>query len=77
MQLLSAVNCWLKCMLLDPYNQTDNPECKSRADTGLSAITELDPGYITGMLSSHREFLSGNVSFSKQYPNLWSSLLHH
>jgi hypothetical protein len=48
MQLLSAVNCWLKCMLLDPYNQTDHPECKSRPDSGLSAITELDPGYITG-----------------------------
>ena len=48
-QLLSAVNCWLKCMLLDPYTQSDNPECKSRADTGLSAITEIDPGYITGM----------------------------
>ncbi|KAK6164428.1 hypothetical protein DH2020_001292 [Rehmannia glutinosa] len=50
--LLSAVNCWLKCMLLDPYNQTDHPECKSRPDSGLSAITELDPGYITGPLSS-------------------------
>lgn len=37
-------------MLLDPYNQTDHPECKSRPDGGLSAITELDPGYITGML---------------------------
>lgn len=49
-QLLSAVNCWLKCMLLDPYNQTDHAECKSRPDSGLSAITELDPGYITGML---------------------------
>lgn len=48
-QLLSAVNCWLKCMLLDPYNQTDHAECKSRPDSGLSAITELDPGYITGM----------------------------
>ncbi|MCI43196.1 phosphatidylcholine-sterol acyltransferase, partial [Trifolium medium] len=24
--LLSAVNCWLKCMLLDPYNQTDHPD---------------------------------------------------
>jgi hypothetical protein len=35
-------------MLLDPYNQTDHPECKSRPDSGLSAITELDPGYITG-----------------------------
>ncbi|XP_056161387.1 phospholipid--sterol O-acyltransferase-like isoform X2 [Syzygium oleosum] len=51
-KLLSAVNCWLKCMLLDPYNQTDHPECKSRPDSGLSAITELDPGYITGPLSS-------------------------
>lgn len=37
-------------MLLDPYNQTDHAECKSRPDSGLSAITELDPGYITGML---------------------------
>lgn len=42
------MNCWLKCMVLDPYNQTDHPECKSRPDSGLSAITELDPGYITG-----------------------------
>ncbi|PWZ23353.1 hypothetical protein Zm00014a_008214 [Zea mays] len=47
-KLFSAVNCWLKCMLLEPYNQTDHPECKSRPDSGLSAITELDPGYITG-----------------------------
>ncbi|XP_038692366.1 phospholipid--sterol O-acyltransferase-like isoform X1 [Tripterygium wilfordii] len=39
-------------MLLDPHNQTDHPECKSRPDSGLSAITELDPGYITGSLSS-------------------------
>ncbi|XP_051118588.1 phospholipid--sterol O-acyltransferase-like isoform X2 [Andrographis paniculata] len=51
-KLLSAVNCWLKCMMLEPYNQTDHPECKSRPDSGLSAITELDPGYITGPLSS-------------------------
>ncbi|KAF6156226.1 hypothetical protein GIB67_030229 [Kingdonia uniflora] len=50
--LLSVVNCWLKCMLLNPYNQTDHPECKSRPDSGLSAITEVDPGYITGPLSS-------------------------
>uniref|UniRef100_A0A803LA74 Phospholipid--sterol O-acyltransferase n=1 Tax=Chenopodium quinoa TaxID=63459 RepID=A0A803LA74_CHEQI len=51
-KLLSAVNCWLKCIMLEPYNQTDHPECKSRPDSGLSAITELDPGYITGPLSS-------------------------
>ncbi|KAJ9691490.1 hypothetical protein PVL29_013617 [Vitis rotundifolia] len=29
-------------MLLDPYNQTDHPECKSRPDSGLSSIIELD-----------------------------------
>ncbi|EPS65638.1 hypothetical protein M569_09139, partial [Genlisea aurea] len=51
-KLLSAVNCWLKCMLLDPYTQEDHPQCKSRPDSGLSAITELDPGYFTGPLSS-------------------------
>ncbi|KAL2900253.1 Phospholipid--sterol O-acyltransferase [Bienertia sinuspersici] len=38
--------------MLEPYNQTDHPQCKSRPDSGLSAITELDPGYITGPLSS-------------------------
>lgn len=48
MQVLSVLNCWLKCMMLDPETQEDHPECKSRPDTGLSAITELDPGYITG-----------------------------
>lgn len=57
-QLLSAVNCWLKCVLLDPYNQTDHPECKSRPDSGLSAITELDPGYITGILFFFGSFVS-------------------
>ncbi|CAO2824331.1 unnamed protein product [Amaranthus hypochondriacus] len=51
-KLLSGLNCWLKCIMLEPYNQTDHPECKSRPDSGLSAITELDPGYITGPLSS-------------------------
>uniref|UniRef100_A0A0E0GER3 Phospholipid--sterol O-acyltransferase n=1 Tax=Oryza nivara TaxID=4536 RepID=A0A0E0GER3_ORYNI len=63
-KLLSAVNCWLKCMLLDPYNQTDHPECKSRPDSGLSAITELDPGYITGPLSSvWKEWVKWCVEF--------------
>ncbi|KAM1234443.1 hypothetical protein ACFX2I_004037 [Malus domestica] len=55
-KLLSAVNCWLKCMLLDQYNQTDHPQCKSRPDSGLSAITELDPGYITGKCISESYF---------------------
>ncbi|KAM7266538.1 hypothetical protein ACFE04_004435 [Oxalis oulophora] len=39
-------------MLLDPITQKDHPECKSRADDGLSAITEIDPGYIKDHLSS-------------------------
>lgn len=47
-------------MWLDPYNQTDHPECKSRPDGGLSAITELDPGYITGM-SLNSSTLSSSV----------------
>ncbi|XP_041004989.1 phospholipid--sterol O-acyltransferase [Juglans microcarpa x Juglans regia] len=63
-KLLSAVNCWLKCMWLDPYNQTDHPECKSRPDCGLSAITELDPGYITGPLSSvWKEWIKWCIEF--------------
>uniref|UniRef100_A0A1D1YNI2 Phospholipid--sterol O-acyltransferase n=1 Tax=Anthurium amnicola TaxID=1678845 RepID=A0A1D1YNI2_9ARAE len=63
-RLLSAVNCWLKCILLDPYNQTDHRECKSRPDGGLSAITELDPGYITGPLSSvWKEWLKWCIEF--------------
>ncbi|KAL5561966.1 hypothetical protein UlMin_031713 [Ulmus minor] len=63
-KLLSAVNCWLKCMLLDPYNQTDHSECKSRPDSGLSAITELDPGYITGPLSSvWKEWIKWCIEF--------------
>ncbi|KAM7501492.1 hypothetical protein LguiB_000396 [Lonicera macranthoides] len=63
-KLLSAVNCWLKCVLLDPYNQTDHPECKSRPDSGLSAITELDPGYITGPLSSvWKEWIKWCIEF--------------
>ncbi|XP_020112421.1 phospholipid--sterol O-acyltransferase isoform X1 [Ananas comosus] len=63
-KLFSAVNCWLKCMMLDPYNQTDHPDCKSRPEVGLSAITELDPGYITGPLSSvWKEWLKWCVEF--------------
>jgi hypothetical protein len=51
-------------MLLDPITQADHPECKSRPDTGLSAITELDPGYITGALSSvWRQWVNWLVEF--------------
>ncbi|XP_062220699.1 phospholipid--sterol O-acyltransferase isoform X3 [Phragmites australis] len=44
--------------------KTDHPECKSRPDSGLSAITELDPGYITGPLSSvWKEWVKWCVEF--------------
>ncbi|KAK4745873.1 hypothetical protein SAY87_012185 [Trapa incisa] len=69
LQLLSAVNCWLKCMMLDPYNQTDHPQCRSRPDSGLSAVTELDPGYITGPLSSvWKEWVKWCIEFGVE-PN--------
>ncbi|CAM6094433.1 unnamed protein product [Calypogeia fissa] len=63
-KVLSVLNCWLKCMVLDPVTQADHPECKSRPDSGLSAITELDPGYITGPASSvWREWVNWCVEF--------------
>ncbi|KAL2643136.1 hypothetical protein R1flu_010723 [Riccia fluitans] len=63
-KVLSVLNCWLKCMMLDRETQEDHPECKSRPDTGLSAITELDPGYITGPASSvWREWVNWCVEF--------------
>ncbi|KAJ7543177.1 hypothetical protein O6H91_09G028100 [Diphasiastrum complanatum] len=63
-KVLSVPTCWLKCMVLDPYNQTDHPECKVRPDSGISAITELDPGYITGPLSSvWKEWIHWCVEF--------------
>jgi len=43
-------SCWIRCMMLQPLNQTDDV-CKLRPATGLNAITELDPGAITGPLS--------------------------
>jgi hypothetical protein len=60
LQVLSVLNCWLKCMLLDPITQADHPECKSRPDTGLSAITELDPGYITGRFLKPQRMNAGS-----------------
>ncbi|KAJ7542634.1 hypothetical protein O6H91_09G004300 [Diphasiastrum complanatum] len=63
-KVLSVPNCWLKCMMLEPYNQTDHHECKVRPDSGVSAITEMDPGYITGPLSSvWKEWIHWCVEF--------------
>jgi hypothetical protein len=38
-------HCWIDCMKLGK-NGTDPPDCKIRADEGLSAIGELSPGNI-------------------------------
>lgn len=38
-------HCWIDCMKLGK-NGTDPPDCKIRADEGLSAIAELSPGMI-------------------------------
>lgn len=63
-KVVAVPSCWLRCMMLDPATQADDPECKSRVDTGLSAITELDPGYITGPLSSvWREWINWSAEF--------------
>ena len=38
-------HCWIDCMKLGK-NSTDPPDCKLRADEGLSAVGELSPGNI-------------------------------
>nr|GME07730.1 phospholipid--sterol O-acyltransferase isoform X2 [Ipomoea batatas] len=63
-KLLSDVYCRLMCMLLNPYNQTNHPECKSHPDSGLSAIAKLDPGYIIAQLSSvWKEWIKWCIEF--------------
>nr|GMC80058.1 phospholipid--sterol O-acyltransferase isoform X2 [Ipomoea batatas] len=63
-KLLSDVYCRLMCMLLNPYNQTNHPECKSHPDSGFSAIAKLDPGYIIAQLSSvWKEWIKWCIEF--------------
>lgn len=45
-------NCWVECMKVETYNQTDPPDCKLRAVSSIEAISELDPGQFTGPLSA-------------------------
>ncbi|OQR90421.1 hypothetical protein ACHHYP_05520 [Achlya hypogyna] len=49
-RLLSQPDCWERCMKLHVRNQSD-VACKLRAGDGISAITELAPGLVTGPLS--------------------------
>lgn len=66
-KVMAATSCWLKCLMPDPATQADNPECWVRVDSGLTAITELEPGYITGPLSSvWREWVNWCVEFGIQ-----------
>ncbi|CAH0489731.1 unnamed protein product [Peronospora farinosa] len=50
-RVLAQTECWINCMKLDHITQ-DEVECKLRAAQGLEAISELDPGIVTGPLST-------------------------
>ncbi|TMW65821.1 hypothetical protein Poli38472_003586 [Pythium oligandrum] len=50
-RILAQGECWLSCMKLHMVNQSE-VACKLRAAEGLSAISELDPGIVTGPLST-------------------------
>src|SRR3989338_498343 len=52
-KLMASQSCWLECMLLDK-DQNDLPNsCKARpGGSAIETILELDPGLITGPLSS-------------------------
>ncbi len=52
-KVLGTKSCFLHCMGLDPETAADptDPDCRVRPDQGLDAITELNPGVITGPLS--------------------------
>ncbi|KAE8995926.1 hypothetical protein PF011_g16115 [Phytophthora fragariae] len=50
-RVLSQSDCWLQCMKLDITTQ-EELECKLRAAQGLEAVSELDPGIVTGPLST-------------------------
>jgi hypothetical protein len=50
-RILAQGDCWVRCMKLHMENQTEL-DCKLRAGEGFSAITELDPGFLTGPLSA-------------------------
>ncbi|KAF1334164.1 Phospholipid sterol acyl transferase 1, partial [Globisporangium splendens] len=50
-RILAQGDCWVQCMKLHMVNQSE-VECKLRAGEGTSAISELDPGIVTGPLSN-------------------------
>uniref|UniRef100_A0AAV1TYF5 Phospholipid:diacylglycerol acyltransferase n=1 Tax=Peronospora matthiolae TaxID=2874970 RepID=A0AAV1TYF5_9STRA len=50
-RVLAQTECWIRCLKLELPTQ-DELECKLRAVQGLEAISELDPGVVTGPLST-------------------------
>ncbi|KAL3666109.1 hypothetical protein V7S43_008900 [Phytophthora oleae] len=50
-RVLAQGDCWIRCMKLDITTQ-EELECKLRATQGLEAVSELDPGIVTGPLST-------------------------
>ncbi|CAI5734160.1 unnamed protein product [Hyaloperonospora brassicae] len=50
-RVLAQTECWIRCLKLDLPTQ-DEVECKLRAVQGLEAVSELDPGIVTGPLST-------------------------
>ncbi|POM61609.1 Phospholipid-diacylglycerol acyltransferase Plh1, partial [Phytophthora palmivora] len=50
-RVLAQGDCWIRCMKLDITTQEER-ECKLRAAQGLEAVSELDPGIVTGPLST-------------------------
>ncbi|RLN54861.1 hypothetical protein BBJ29_002468 [Phytophthora kernoviae] len=50
-RVLAQSDCWIRCMKLDITSQ-DELECKLRATQGLDGVSELDPGIVTGPLST-------------------------
>ncbi|CEG47269.1 phospholipid sterol acyl transferase 1 [Plasmopara halstedii] len=50
-RVLAQSDCWIDCMKLDIATQEERV-CKLRAAQGLEAVSELDPGIVTGPLST-------------------------
>lgn len=50
-RILAQGDCWVRCMKLHMANQSEI-DCKLRAADGVAAVSELDPGLLTGPLST-------------------------
>ncbi|KAI9921323.1 hypothetical protein PsorP6_000862 [Peronosclerospora sorghi] len=50
-RVVAQAACWVQCLALNLTTQ-EEVECKLRAAQGLEAVAELDPGLVTGPLST-------------------------